>query len=42
MRLYNAGLSPNALRVRAVANELGIELEIVDVNLRDAQERSRR
>ena len=24
MKLYNAGLSPNALRVRAVANELGI------------------
>ena len=37
MRLYNAGLSPNALRVRAVANELGIELELVDVDLRDAK-----
>ena len=37
MKLYNAGLSPNALRVRAVANELGIELELVDVNLRDAK-----
>ena len=36
MRLYNAGLSPNALRVRAVADELGIELELVEVNLRDA------
>ena len=37
MRLYNAGLSPNALRVRAVANELGIALELVDVNLGDAK-----
>jgi glutathione S-transferase len=37
MKLYNAGLSPNALRVRAVANELGIGLEFVDVNLRDAK-----
>ena len=36
MKLYNAGLSPNALRVRAVANELGLALELVDVNLRDA------
>jgi glutathione S-transferase len=35
MRLFNAGFSPNALRVRAVANELGIELELVDVNLLD-------
>lgn len=38
MKLYNAALSPNALRVRAVANELGIVLEIVDVNLRDKAE----
>jgi glutathione S-transferase len=36
MKLYNAGLSPNALRVRVVANELGIELELIEVNLRDA------
>jgi glutathione S-transferase len=36
VKLYNAGLSPNALRVRAVANELGLDLELVDVNLRDA------
>jgi glutathione S-transferase len=35
MKLYNAGLSPNALCVRAVANELGIELELVDVDLGD-------
>ena len=26
MRLYNANFSPNALRVRAVAHELGVEL----------------
>jgi glutathione S-transferase len=36
MKLYNAHLSPNALRVRAVAAELGIALEVEDVNLRDA------
>jgi glutathione S-transferase len=35
MRLYNASLSPNALRARAVADELGIELELVDVDLGD-------
>ena len=29
MKLYNANLSPNALRVRAVVNELGIALEAV-------------
>ena len=34
MKLYNANLSPNALRVRAVANELDIPLEIIDVDLR--------
>ncbi len=39
MKLYNAGISPNALRVRAVALELGIDLELVDVNLRDAGEK---
>ncbi len=39
MKLYNAGLSPNALRVRAVANELGIALELVDVNLGTAEEK---
>ncbi len=33
MKLYNADLSPNALRVRAVANELGIELETIEVDL---------
>ena len=37
MLLYNANLSPNALRVRAVAHELGIALEIVEVDLRKAK-----
>ena len=37
MLLYNANLSPNALRVRAVAHELGITLEIVKVGLRKAK-----
>ena len=40
MLLYNANLSPNALRVRAVAHELGIALEIVDVDLRNGENRS--
>lgn len=40
MRLYNADLSPNALRVRAVSNELGTELEIVDVDLRGGENRT--
>lgn len=39
MKLYNANLSPNALRVRAVAAELGIDLEIVDVDLRNGGNR---
>lgn len=33
MQLYNANFSPNCLRVRAVAHELGIELDIVEVNV---------
>ena len=41
MRLYNAGLSPNALRVRAVAAELGLDLEIVGVDLRDPEAKAR-
>jgi glutathione S-transferase len=35
MKLYDAGLSPNALRVRAVANELGIALQLIEVDLSD-------
>jgi len=34
MKLYNANFSPNALRVRAVALELGIDLEVIEVDLR--------
>lgn len=33
MKLYNANFSPNALRVRAVANELGIDLEVIEVDV---------
>ena len=36
MKLYNADLSPNCLRVRAVAFELGIELEMIQVGLASA------
>ncbi len=34
MKLYNSDFSPNCLRVRAVAFELGVDLETVDVDLR--------
>ena len=40
MKLYNANLSPNALRVRAVALELGIDLEIIEVDIRGGDNRS--
>jgi len=40
VKLYNANFSPNALRVRAVANELGIELEIVEVDIRKGDNRA--
>ena len=33
MKLYNANFSPNCLRVRAVVHELGVELEIVEVDV---------
>lgn len=37
MKLYTAGLSPNALRVRAVVFELGcLDVELEEVDLRDA------
>ncbi len=36
MKLYNHDQSPNCLRVRAVALELGVELEMVAVDLRKA------
>ena len=34
MKLYNADLSPNCLRVRAVICELDLPVELVDVDLR--------
>ena len=40
MKLYNANLSPNCLRVRAVANELGLDLEIIDVDLRAGEHKT--
>ena len=40
MKLYNIDLSPNALRVRAVAKELGVDLEIVDLDMRKGENRS--
>jgi glutathione S-transferase len=40
MKLYNANFSPNTLRVRAVANELGINLEIVEVDIRKGDNRA--
>ena len=36
MKLYNADFSPNCVRVRAVAYELGIELELSHVDLRSS------
>ncbi len=33
MKLYSIDLSPNCVRVRAVANELGLDLNIVDVDI---------
>ena len=40
MKLYNMNLSPNCLRIRAVANELGIDLDIVDIDLRAGENRT--
>jgi glutathione S-transferase len=40
MKLYNANLSPNATRVRGVVNELGIPVEVIDVDLRKGENRS--
>lgn len=40
MKLYDLALSPNALRVRAVADELGIDLDIVEVDLRNGENKS--
>lgn len=40
MKLYNANFSPNALRVRAVANELGIDLEVIEVDIRAGENKT--
>ncbi len=40
MKLYNANFSPNALRVRAVALELEIDLDIIEVDVRAGETRS--
>jgi len=40
MKLYNMNLSPNCLRIRAVANELGVDLDIVDIDLRAGENRT--
>lgn len=34
MKLYNADLSPNCLRVRATIHELGLAVELVEIDLR--------
>ncbi|MEP7241246.1 MAG: glutathione S-transferase family protein [Devosia sp.] len=40
MKLYNSPASPNALRTRAVAYELGLEPEIVNVNIAGGENRT--
>lgn len=40
MKLYNVNLSPNALRVRAVASDLGIDLDIIDLDFRKGENKS--
>lgn len=40
MKLYDVPMSPNARKVRAVADELGIELEMVPVDMAKGQHRS--
>jgi glutathione S-transferase len=40
MKLYNSNFSPNALRVRAVAAELGIDLEIIEVDFRKGEHKA--
>ena len=40
MRLYHFATSPNCLKVRAVAYELGVELELVTVNIFKGESRS--
>ncbi|MFQ5439489.1 MAG: glutathione S-transferase family protein [Paracoccaceae bacterium] len=40
MKLYNADFSPNTLRVRAVALELGIELDTIETDIRKGDNRA--
>ena len=40
MKLYNSNFSPNALRVRAVAAELGIPLDVIEVDLRKGENKT--
>ncbi|MDR3472537.1 MAG: glutathione S-transferase family protein [Devosia sp.] len=40
MKLYNANFSPNALRTRAVAFELGLAPEIIEVDLSKGENRT--
>lgn len=40
MKLYNANLSPNALRVRAVIRELELPVEIVEIDMRKGEHKS--
>jgi glutathione S-transferase len=40
MKLYNSNFSPNALRVRAVAAELSIDLEIIEVDFRKGEHKA--
>jgi glutathione S-transferase len=39
MKLYNGNSSPNALRVRAVVHELGIAIDMVEIDLRHGDNR---
>jgi glutathione S-transferase len=39
MKLYNGNFSPNALRVRAVVYELGIAIDMVEIDLRHGDNR---
>ena len=41
MRLYDFPASPHCLKVRAVAHELGVDLDIVEVNILRGESRSR-
>lgn len=40
MKIYNGNFSANALRVRAVAIELGLDFEIVEINVMGGENNS--